>query len=96
MKIKKLVRVIAKSDFMDVDTTMVSSKATAFVKKLKKIHTLQIDALRVERKIKYRKGFEIKNRIVREYLSQSIIYIFHCVYEQGQTIFLRHMFSINF
>jgi len=66
MKIKKLVRVIAKSDFMDVDTTMVSSKATAFVKKLKKIHTLQIDALRVERKIKYRKGFETKNRIVRE------------------------------
>jgi len=66
MKIKKLVRVIAKSDFMDVDNTMVSSKATGFVKRIKKIHTLQIDALRVERKIKYRKGFEMKVRTIRE------------------------------
>jgi hypothetical protein len=66
MKIKKLVRVIAKSDYMDVEAIMTSAKATGYVKKLKKIHTLQIDALRVDRKIKYHKGFEIKNRIVRE------------------------------
>ena len=66
MKIKKLVRVIAKSDYMDIEAIMTSAKATGYVKKLKKIHTLQIDALRVERKIKYRKGFETKNRIVRE------------------------------
>ena len=75
MKIKKLVRVIAKSDFMDVDTTMISSKATGFVKKIKKIHTLQLDALRVERKIKYRKGFEMRVRTIRELpegINQSI------------------------
>lgn len=66
MKIKKLVRVIVKSDFMDVDNTMLSSKATGFVKRIKKIHTLQIDALKVERKIKYRKGFEMKVRTIRE------------------------------
>ena len=66
MKIKKLVRVIAKSDYMDVEAIMTSAKATGYVKKLKKIHTLQIDALRVERKIKYRKGFEMKSRTVRE------------------------------
>jgi len=66
MKIKKLVRVIAKSDFMDVDSTMTSSKATAYVKKLRKIHELQLDALRVDRKIKYRKGFEMKVRTIRE------------------------------
>jgi hypothetical protein len=66
MKIKKLVRVIAKSDYMDVDNTMLSSKATGFVKRIKKIHSLQIDALRVERKIKYRKGFKMKVRTIRE------------------------------
>jgi hypothetical protein len=68
MKIKKLVRVIAKSDFMDVDNTMVSSKATGFVKRIKKIHTLQIDALRVERKVTYRPrgSWKPKTRIVRE------------------------------
>jgi hypothetical protein len=66
MKIKKLVKVIAKSDYMDIEAIMTSSKATGYVKKLKKIHTLQIDALRVDRKIKYRKGFEMKFRTVRE------------------------------
>lgn len=68
MKIKKLVRVIAKSDFMDVDNIMTSSKATAYVKKLRKIHDLQIDALRVPRKITYRpKGsWQTKTRTVRE------------------------------
>lgn len=75
MKTKKLVRVIAKSDFMDVDNIMTSSKATAYVKKLKKIHELQIDALRVPRNIKYRKGWEWKTRTVRELpagINQSI------------------------
>lgn len=75
MKIKKLVRVIAKSDFMDVDNTMISSKATGFVKRIKKIHELQIEALRVDRKIKYRKGFEMKVRTIRELpegINQSI------------------------
>ena len=66
MKIKKLVKVIAKSDYMDIEAIMTSSKATGYVKKLKKIHTLQIDALRVSRNIKYRKGFEMKSRTVRE------------------------------
>ena len=66
MKIKKLVRVIAKSDFMNVDTTMISSKATGFVNKIKKIHTLQLDTLRVERRIEYLKGSYIKSRILRE------------------------------
>lgn len=75
MKTKKLVRVIAKSDFMDVDNIMTSSKATVYVKKLKKIHELQIDALRVSRNIKYRKGWELKTRKVRELpadINQSI------------------------
>lgn len=75
MKIKKLVRVIAKSDFMDVDNTMVSSKASGFVKRIKKIHKLQIEALKVDRKIKYRKGFEMKVRTIRELpegINQSI------------------------
>jgi hypothetical protein len=66
MKIKKLVRVIAKSDFMDIDATLTSSKATGYVKKLRKIHELQLDAMRVPRKVTYRKGFEMKTRTVRE------------------------------
>ena len=77
MKIKKLVRVIAKSDFMDVDNTMISSKATGFVKRIKKIHELQIEALRVDRKITYRPwgSWQPKTRIVRELpegINQSI------------------------
>jgi len=66
MKIKKLVKVIAKSDYMDIEAIMTSSKATGYVKKLKKIHTLQIDALKVPRNIKYRKGWEWKTRTARE------------------------------
>ena len=68
MKIKKLVKVTAKSDYMDVEATMTSSKATGYVKKLKKIPTLQIDALKGERKKNYRpKGsWQTKTRMVRE------------------------------
>jgi hypothetical protein len=51
---------------MDIEAIMTSSKATGYVKKLKKIHTLQIDALKVERKKKYRKGWEMKVRTIRE------------------------------
>ena len=68
MKIKKLVRVIVKSDFMDIDATLTSSKATGYVKKLRRIHELQLDAMRVPRKVTYRpKGsWQTKTRMVRE------------------------------
>ena len=67
MKIKKLVRVRVKSDFMDIDATLTSSKATGYVKRLRRIHELQLDAMRVPRKVTYRKGgLFIKTRIVRE------------------------------
>jgi len=50
MKIKKLVKVTVKSDFMDVQATMVSSKATGYVRRLRKIHELQIEAFMVTKK----------------------------------------------
>ena len=37
MKIEKLVRITAKSECMDIEVVMTSKKATAHVKKLKKI-----------------------------------------------------------
>jgi hypothetical protein len=51
MKIKKLVKVTVKSDFMDVQATMVSSKATGYVRRLRKIHEGQINAFMVTKKI---------------------------------------------
>jgi hypothetical protein len=50
MKIKKLVKVTVKSDFMDVQATMVSSKATGYVRRLRKIHEGQINAFMVTKK----------------------------------------------
>lgn len=66
MKIKKLVKVTAKSDYMDVETIMTSAKAVGYVKKLKKIHQLQLDALKVESQTRYRVGCLLKTRTVRE------------------------------
>jgi hypothetical protein len=66
MKIKKLVKVTVKSDFMDVQATMDSSKATGYVRRLRKIHEGQLNAFMVTKKITYRKGMFTKTRTIKE------------------------------
>ena len=66
MKIKKLVKVIAKSDYMDIEAIMTSSKATGYVRRLRKIHEGQINAFMVTKKITYRKGMFTKTRTIKE------------------------------
>ena len=54
MKTEKLVRIIAKSDCMDVEVVMTSKKATAYVKKLNKIQNQWIESISQKRVVKYR------------------------------------------
>jgi hypothetical protein len=53
MKIEKLVRITAKSECMDIEVVMTSKKATAYVKKLKKLQDQWIDTISEKREVKY-------------------------------------------
>ena len=54
MKIEKLVRITAKSECMDIEVVMTSKKATAYVKKLKKLQDQWIESISEKRVVKYR------------------------------------------
>jgi hypothetical protein len=53
MKIEKLVRVTAKSECMDIETVIPSKKATAYVKRLKKIQDEWIDSVSIKQMVAY-------------------------------------------
>lgn len=54
MKIEKLVRITAKSECMDIEVVMTNRKATAYVRKLKKIQNLWIESISEKKEMKYR------------------------------------------
>lgn len=53
MKIEKLVRITAKSECMDIEVVMTSKKATAYVKKLKKIQEEWLDSVTRKEMVPY-------------------------------------------
>lgn len=53
MKIEKLVRITAKSECMDIEVVMTSKKATAYVKKLKKIQEEWLNSITRKEMVPY-------------------------------------------
>jgi hypothetical protein len=53
MKIEKLVRITAKSECMDIEVVMTSKKATAYVKKLKKLQEEWIKSISIQKTVSY-------------------------------------------
>jgi len=53
MKIEKLVRITAKSECMDIEVVMTSKKATAYVKKLKKLQEEWIKSISTKETVSY-------------------------------------------
>jgi len=53
MKIDKLVRIMAKSECMDIEVVMTSKKATSYVKKLSKIQDEWIKSISEKRLVSY-------------------------------------------
>ena len=53
MKTEKLVRITAKSDCMDIEVVMTSKKATAYVKKLKKLQEEWIKSISIKETVSY-------------------------------------------
>ena len=76
MKIKKLIRIVAKSEFMDLDIVMMDSKATGYVKRIRKLHTSYLDSLKVNKEVlgKWRTGSSNGQRAVfREKKIQKVL-----------------------
>lgn len=67
MKIEKLVRITAKSECMDIEVVMTSKKATAYVKKLKKIQDEWLNSVSTKTSVSYTprgKWWQKKTRMV--------------------------------
>lgn len=67
MKIEKLVRITAKSSCMEVEVVMTDKKATAYVKKLKKVQDEWIKSISETRLVSYTpkgKWWQKKTRMV--------------------------------
>ena len=67
MKIEKLVRITAKSACMDIEVVMTSKKATAYVKKLKKLQDEYIKSISTRTSVSYTprgKWWQKKTRMV--------------------------------
>ena len=67
MKIEKLVRITAKSECMDIEVVMTNKKATAYVKKLKKVQDEWLNSVSTKTAVSYTprgKWWQKKTRMV--------------------------------